>query len=110
MDSPPSLADAVDEVARRERFSGVVRVDRAGGTEVAAAYGFADRAREVPNTVDTQLATASAAKTFTALTVLSLVDDGALELSTTARSLLGMDLPLVADDVTVEHLLANRSG
>ena len=28
----------------------------------------------------------------------------------TARSVLGADLPLIADDVTVEHLLAHRSG
>ena len=41
---------------------------------------------------------------------MSLVDDGALELGTTARSLLGDDLPEIADDVTVEQLLAHRSG
>jgi len=42
--------------------------------------------------------------------VVSLVEDGLLELSTRARSLLGQDLPLIGDDVTVEHLLAHRSG
>ena len=47
---------------------------------------------------------------MTALAVVSLIEDGALELGTTARSLLGEDLPLIADDVTVEHLLAHRSG
>jgi CubicO group peptidase (beta-lactamase class C family) len=41
---------------------------------------------------------------------MSLVERATLELSTTARSLLGEDLPLIADDVTVEHLLAHRSG
>ena len=33
-----------------------------------------------------------------------------LELDTTARSVLGDDLPLIDDAVTVEHLLAHRSG
>jgi CubicO group peptidase (beta-lactamase class C family) len=33
-----------------------------------------------------------------------------LELSTPARALLGRDLPLIDDGVTVEHLLAHRSG
>ena len=47
---------------------------------------------------------------MTALAVVSLIDDGALELTTTARSVLGDDLPLIRDDVTVEHLLAHRSG
>jgi CubicO group peptidase (beta-lactamase class C family) len=31
-------------------------------------------------------------------------------LSTAARSVLGKDLPLIGDDVTIEHLLARRSG
>lgn len=38
------------------------------------------------------------------------MEDGRLELSTTARSILGDDLPLVGDDVTVEHLPSHRSG
>jgi CubicO group peptidase (beta-lactamase class C family) len=42
--------------------------------------------------------------------VLRLVEDGPLDLATTARTVLGTDLPLIADDVTVEHLLAHRSG
>ncbi len=105
-----SLGDAVDETAERTGFSGVVRVDRAGVTELSAAYGLADRAYAVPNSVDTQFATASATKTLTALVVMSLVERGTFELGTTARSLLGDDLPLIADDVTVEHLLAHRSG
>ena len=41
---------------------------------------------------------------------MGLVERGTLELAPTARSLLGDDLPLIADDVTVEHLLAHRSG
>jgi CubicO group peptidase (beta-lactamase class C family) len=105
-----TLQAAVDEVAQRTGFSGVVRVDRAGETELCVAYGYADRALEVPNRVETQLGTASFTKTLTALTVLALVERGDLALGTTARSLLGRDLPMIADDVTVEHLLAHRSG
>lgn len=47
-----ALQDAVDEAAERTGFSGVVRLDRSGGTELAAAYGFADRAHGVLNTVE----------------------------------------------------------
>jgi CubicO group peptidase (beta-lactamase class C family) len=101
---------AIDEATERTGFSGVVRVDRAGETELARAYGYADRAHGVLNTVDTLFATASGTKGLTALAVMALVERGTLELGTTARSLLGDDLPLIADDVTVEHLLAHRSG
>src|SRR3954452_4302365 len=104
------LQDAVDREAQRTGFSGVVRHDRSGETEFATAYGFADRGHGVRNTVETLFATASGTKGLTALAVMSLVERGTLELGTTARSLLGTDLPLIADEVTVEHLLAHRSG
>lgn len=91
-------------------FAGVVRLDVAGRTLLRAGFGLADRSRTLPMTPGTRLGMASGSKTLTALAVLSLVDDGALSLSTTARSILGDDLPLVGDDVTVEHLLSHRSG
>jgi CubicO group peptidase (beta-lactamase class C family) len=104
------LRDEVDALATADDFSGVVRVDRGGDADFAEAYGFAQRAHEIPNTLDTQFALASGGKGFTALTVVSLIEDGMLELGTTARSVLGDDLPLIRDDVTVEHLLSHRSG
>ena len=100
----------MDAAVERTGFSGVVRVDSAGGIELCTAYGFADRSHGVANTVETQFALASGAKGFTALAVMSLVERGTLGLATTVRSLLGADLPLIADDVTVGHLLAHRSG
>ena len=106
----PSLSDAIDAAARSAGFSGVVRVERGGVVEVSTAYGLADRGHEIPNTVDTQFAIASGTKALTALTVMRLVEQRTLSLGTTARSLLGADLPLVAGDVTIEQLLAHRSG
>jgi CubicO group peptidase (beta-lactamase class C family) len=100
----------LDVIASETGFSGVVRVDLGDHVEVAKAYGLAHRGFEIPNEVGTRFALASGTKGLTALTVLSLVAEGALELATTARSVLGKDLPLVGDGVTVEHLLAHRSG
>ncbi|MEU4287311.1 serine hydrolase domain-containing protein [Kribbella sp. NPDC026596] len=100
----------IDKIAKETGFSGVVWIDRAGQIEFAKAYGLANRTYHVPNSLDTRFGIASGSKGFTALAVVSLVRDGVLELSTTARSLLGKDLPLIADDVTVEHLLTHTSG
>ena len=104
------LEDAVHRVATQTGFSGVVRVDRGGEVVCARAYGLAHRGWSVRNALDTRFGIASGTKTLTALTVLSLVEDGLLQLTTTARSVLDADLPLVDDAVTVEHLLAHRSG
>ncbi|MDQ3122506.1 MAG: beta-lactamase family protein [Actinomycetota bacterium] len=104
------LHDLVDGVAREHEFSGVVRVDRGDEIELAAAFGLANRALEIPNSIDTVLAIASGTKGLTALAIARLIEEGALELSTTARSVLGDDLPLIDAAVTVEQLLSHRSG
>ena len=101
---------SIDRVAAETGFSGVVRVDRGDEVEFVKAYGFAHRGWEIPNEVDTRFGIASGTKGLTALTVMSLVEEGRLSRTTTARSVLGDDLPLIDDAVTVEHLLAHRSG
>ena len=104
------LESELDALAAETAFSGVIRVDLADRVVVAKAYGLAHRGYGIPNTVDTRFAIASGTKGLTALTVVSLIEEGRLELATPARSVLGDDLPLIPDDVTVEHLLAHRSG
>jgi len=81
-------------------FSGVVRI---GGE--SWAFGLADRAHEIPNAFDTQFAIASGTKGLTAL-----VAEAVLPLGLRARELLGDDLPLIDDRVTVEQLLTHTSG
>jgi CubicO group peptidase (beta-lactamase class C family) len=100
----------IEAIAAESRFSGAVRIDRGGELVLERAYGLARRDSERLNTPETQFATASGLKGMTALAVMCLVEDGVLSLDTTARSVLGDDLPLIADDVTVEHLLGHRSG
>lgn len=104
------MENEVDRIAAETDFSGVVRVDRDENIEFAKAYGMAHRGLQVANTVDTQFGLASGVKGMTALAVVSLISDGALDLATPARVVLGSDLPLIGDAVTVEHLLSHRAG
>src|SRR5688572_29891027 len=104
------LAEAVEAAAADVDFSGVVRIERDGEPAYQAAFGLAQRGHEVPNTIDTRFGVASGGKGFTALAVVRLIEQGRLARDTTARSVLGADLPLIAADVTVEHLLGHRSG
>src|ERR1700726_1551153 len=100
-------SEMIDPIAGQNGFAGVVSVDRGGEIEFVKAYGLADRAHQIPNTVGTRFAIASGSKGLTALTVISLINDNALSIATTARSVLGTDLPLIGDDVTMEALLAH---
>ncbi|MET9630789.1 serine hydrolase domain-containing protein [Lentzea sp. NPDC006480] len=99
----------LDEVARANDFSGVVRVEE-DGQVFEKAYGLAHRGYGIPNTVDTRFAIASGGKGFTALAVVSLIEDGTLGYDTKVREFLGEDLKLIDDEVTVGQLLAHRSG
>jgi len=91
-------------------FSGVMLVSRGDETLLAEAAGYAHIAYGVENTVDTRFAIASGTKGLTALVVVGLIAEGRLALETTAREVLGDDLPLIDDRVTVEHLLTHTSG
>jgi CubicO group peptidase (beta-lactamase class C family) len=105
-----ALEKSVDRIAAETKFSGVVRVDRGDDVQLVKAYGLAHRGFRIANAVDMQFAIASATKGLTALTVMSLIEEGQLKPTTSARSLLAEDLPLIDDGVTVEQLLAHRSG
>lgn len=105
-----ALEQEIDAVAEETGFSGVVRVDVGDGIELAKAYGLANRSYKISNTLETQFGIASGTKSLTAVAVARLIEDGSLALTTTARSVLGEDLPLIDDAVTIEHLLSHRSG
>ena len=99
----------LDRLATEHSFSGVVGIERNGDLRTRA-YGFADRAHGVANTVEHRFGIASGTKTLTALGVLSVVADGFIDLDLPIRELLGDELPLVDHRVTVRHLLHHRSG
>ncbi len=101
---------SVRRVASETSFSGVVRIDRGEEVLLQEAHGYAHRALEIPNTVSTRFAVASGVKGMTALTVASLIEEGSLDWATPARKVLGGDLPLIDGAVTIEQLLAHRSG
>jgi CubicO group peptidase (beta-lactamase class C family) len=109
-DDAAALASALHRRALDSGFSGAIQVDHADEVVLAEAYGLADRAHELPNSVAHRFGTASLAKGFTALTIGSLIEEGRLAWSDPVRPVLGDDLPLVDDAVTVEHLLTHTSG
>lgn len=101
---------AVDAAAAASGFTGVVAIDAGEDRVFERCYGFAHRALAVPNTVGARFALASGSKTFTAVAVLRLVEQGRLRLTDRVRPILGDDLPLIDDAVTIEHLLTHTSG
>ncbi|MEE1621570.1 serine hydrolase domain-containing protein [Zafaria sp. Z1313] len=101
---------ALEAAIARNSFTGVVAVDEGGVRTLERCAGHLHRALGVPMTADARIGIASGSKAFTALAVMRLVEGGRLRLDQRVRELLGDDLPLIDDAVTVEHLLTHTSG
>ena len=68
------------DLAQRHRFQDAVVMGRGGQVEYAAGFGLADIERQLPFTPDTPTDGPSMAKTFTAATLLMLVNEGRIDL------------------------------
>lgn len=72
--------------------------------------GFRDYANELPNTIDTKFASASAGKVFVAVGILQLIEKGKLHFEDTIGELIKIDWKEIDRDITVEQLLNHTSG
>ncbi|MBA2539997.1 MAG: beta-lactamase family protein [Deltaproteobacteria bacterium] len=106
-----ALRAELDRLVARDAFSGAVLVAKHGKTIFAEAYGMADRAQKIKNTLDTKFRIGSMNKMFTAATTLRLVQEGKLARDTPLGKVLA-DYPnkQVATKVTIHHLLSHTGG
>jgi len=96
--------------SHRETFSGTCLVKSGSETLLANASGLADRDFGVPNCIDTKFDTASVTKTFTAVAILMLTEQGLLRLPDRIHDILDLTGTTIPTDVTIEQLLNHTSG
>ena len=72
--------------------------------------GFADLANEIPNTVETKFASASAGKVFVAVGILKLIEQGKISFDDTLGMLLDIEFNNIDKNVTLKQLLTHTSG
>ena len=105
-----AITHLADSLSGAERFSGVVRVERAGRVALERAWGQADRERHVPNRVDTKFNLGSINKSFTRALIAKLVEQGKIAPDDRLSKYLP-DFPREkADRITIQQLLDFRSG
>jgi CubicO group peptidase (beta-lactamase class C family) len=92
-------------------FSGVALVGQGDAIAVVAAYGIADRATGRANTAETRFNLGSINKTFTAIAIAQLIQQGRLSLDDSLAKVLP-EYPnrATAATITIRDLLAHRSG
>ena len=99
----------MDELISKD-FRGVAFVTQNGKEVYQHIGGFADLPNEIPNTLNTRFAIASAGKVFVAVGILQLIEQGKLHLEDTLGNVLTMDLGQIDPDVTIRQLLTHTSG
>ena len=100
----------LDGQAAANRFSGVVWVAQNGQPKLTIAYGMANKAKAIPNTVNTRFDLGSITKVMTKVAVLQLVERGKIKLDDPLSKYLPQFPREIADKVTIRHLLDHRSG
>lgn len=105
------LKTALDDLARKDRFSGTVLVARGDKIIAQGAWGEASQRYHVPNNIETKFNLGSMNKMFTALAIGQLVENGKLRFDSKLGDIL-TDYPDkdAAAKVTVSHLLTHTSG
>jgi D-alanyl-D-alanine carboxypeptidase len=113
--SDENLATRVREHVQAMRgadaFSGAVLIAHNGKVFFAQAWGMADNARQVRNTIDTQFCLGSMNKMFTAVAILQLVGQGKIALDHPIATY-WPDYPNrdLAARVTIRELLSHTGG
>ncbi len=91
-------------------FRGCACITQNGTAVLEKASGLSDLANNIPNTMQTRFATASAGKAFVAVAVLNLIERGKLHFEDTLCTLLALDWHQIDPGVTVRQLLTHTSG
>ncbi|HYS53802.1 MAG TPA: serine hydrolase domain-containing protein [Thermoanaerobaculia bacterium] len=108
--SPPAerIDTRVVEYVDAGLFSGVVLVSKGDTIVYQKAFGYAERAFKVPNTMETKFHIASVSKPITAAAILLLADRGKLSLDDPVSKFVP-DFPN-GGRIAVEELLTHYSG
>jgi CubicO group peptidase (beta-lactamase class C family) len=106
--SQTDLEEFIDQKAADVNLNGTILVSKGDEILFQKAYGFANKEENIKNTTDTVFPIGSLTKSFTAISILQLEEEGKLSI----------DQPLSAyvqgfpngDEITLHHLLTHSSG
>ncbi|WP_299010094.1 serine hydrolase [uncultured Shewanella sp.] len=107
---PQIIDHHIKQYVEEDDFRGVVLVAKEGDVIFEAAYGYADESKKVLNALDTKFLIGSLTKSFTAITVLQLMEEGKLDLHAPLSTYIPHLDKNLAKDLTLHKLLKHQSG
>ena len=73
------VSNTLNDLAKKDKFSGVVLIAENGKVKFEKAYGNLDNEKHIPNQTNTIFELASVSKQFTAMTIMMLNEKGLLK-------------------------------
>lgn len=98
------------DYADTKGFSGACMIKTESDILYSGAFGYANRAFKIANTIDTKFDTASVTKIFSAAATLQLIEKGLLKLDDSIVDIVNLRGTKIPSDVKIEHLLNHTSG
>lgn len=92
---------------QKNQFNGTALVKNKNGIILSKSYGYADKEQKLPADSNTQYRIGSLSKSFTAMVILQLAQQGKLQLKDSVKKFLP---DYIHGNVTVEQLLTHQSG
>lgn len=92
------------------RFNGTILVKKNKDIIYARAFGLADRSWNIENTLDSKFLIGSISKSYTAMMVLLLVDEGLIDLSATINTYIPQYGGPGKSRATIHQMLTHTSG
>jgi CubicO group peptidase (beta-lactamase class C family) len=102
------LDTLLNRLEENNNMMGGLVISTPEGIDYQRALGFANVEQEVPNTLQTRFRIGSISKTFTALIIMQLLEEGKLTLNQTLSDFFP-ELPN-AQTITLKQMLGHRSG
>ncbi|MBW1297816.1 serine hydrolase [Aquimarina litoralis] len=100
----------IEGYIKNDDYQGAVLIAKEGKIVFNKAYGFADREQKIANTSQTQFLIGSLTKSFVAVSVLQLVEEGLLDLNAPIQKYIPELKDELAKSLTLHLLLKHQSG
>lgn len=109
-DRIPQIEEKIQDLIKTNSIPGVgIAIAKDGTIVYARGFGFADLENRVTFTSQTVSRIGSVSKTFTAVAVMQLAEQGRLDIGAEIQTYLP-DFPKKSSPITTRHLLAHLSG
>jgi len=98
------------ELAAENKFSGTIGMQMGENPFFSGAYGYRDRENHLPMEINTKINLGSINKSFTAIAICQLEQNGWLNFHDAADKFLPEIAPISRGCITISHLLMHKSG